>query len=133
MPDPTITNVDLGNVLIRDAEFVDAEITFGGADTYVEGTILALDSGTLKWIAFVKGGVTADNGIPKGILTYDVVATGAGDLTNRIAVKGTFNFGRVVIDADGDNSAVDAAVKSELQDFGIILIPVQELNILDNQ
>ena len=41
MPDPTITNNDLGTVVLADAVFDDITLQFPGADTYVEGTILA--------------------------------------------------------------------------------------------
>ena len=41
MGDPVITNLDLGTVIIADALFNDITLAFPGADTYVEGTILA--------------------------------------------------------------------------------------------
>ena len=41
MPDPIITNNDLGTVILADAISADIILAFPGADTYVEGTILA--------------------------------------------------------------------------------------------
>jgi hypothetical protein len=41
MADPIITNNDLGSVILKDAQFRDEALTFGGAGTEVEGTILA--------------------------------------------------------------------------------------------
>ena len=84
MTNLTITNVDLGNVILKDGEFRDDLLTFAGAGTVVEGTILARDSVSLKLVPFVKGGVTNENGIPKAVLTYDVTAAGAGDEVSAI-------------------------------------------------
>lgn len=133
MSNITITNNDLGNVILQDAQFRDGPITFAGADTLLEGTILAVDSVSLKFVPFVKGGVTNENGIPKAILTYEVVATGAGDIQSRVGVAGSYRKERLVIDADGDASNVDQAVIDQLRDYGLVPIDVQELNILDNQ
>lgn len=129
----TITNNDLGNVILQDAQFRDGPITFTGADTLLEGTILAVDSVSLKFVPFVKGGTTNENGIPKAILTYEVVATGAGDIQSRVGVSGVYRKERLVIDADGDDSNIDQAVIDQLRDYALIPIDVQELNILDNQ
>lgn len=133
MANSTITNVDLGSVIFKDGEFRDDLLTFAGAATVVEGTILARDSVSLKLVPFVKGGVTNENGIPKAVLTYDVTAAGAGDESIRDMVSGSVRAGRLIIDADGDGSNVDAAVLDQLRDYSLVSIDVQELNILDNQ
>jgi len=133
MANLTITNVDLGSVILKDGEFRDDLLTFAGAATVVEGTILARDSVSLKLVPFVKGGSTNENGIPKAVLTYPVTATGAGDEAVRDMVSGSVRASRLVIDADGDNSNVDAAVLDQLRDYSLVTIDVQELNILDNQ
>ena len=133
MPNLTITNVDLGSVILKDGEFRDDLLTFAGAATVVEGTILARDSVSLKLVPFVKGGATNENGIPKAVLTYDVTAAGAGDESIRDMVSGSVRAGRLIINADGDGSNVDAAVLDQLRDYSLVSIDVQELNILDNQ
>ncbi len=133
MADPVITNNDLGNVILDDAEFRDELLTFAGAATAIEGTILARDSVSLKLVPFVKGGVTNENGIPKAILTYDVVAAGAGDESIRAGVSGKYRAELLVIDADGDATNVDAAVIDQLRNYGLVPLDVDELNILDNQ
>lgn len=129
----TIENVDIGNVILEGGKFRDNLITFVGAATLISGTILALDSVSLKWVPFVKGGATNENGIPKAVLTYDVTATGAGDIAARGLIAGDVRKQRLVINADGDDTNVDNAVIGQLQDYSIIAIDVQELNILDNQ
>ena len=133
MENITVTNVDLGSVIFRDAQFRDDLLTFAGAATVLEGTILARDSVTLKLVPFVKGGATNENGIPKAVLTYDVTAAGAGDESIRDMVSGSVRAGRLIIDADGDASNIDAEVLDQLRDYSLITIDVQELNIPDNQ
>jgi len=132
MANITKTNNDTGSVVVEHGEYQDDLLTFAGADTYVEGTILARDSATLKLIAFVKGGSTNGNGVPKTVLTYEVVATGAGDIAVRAPLSGKFVKSRLVIDADGDDSNVDAAVKDELRAFNCEVVSATELNIYDN-
>ncbi len=133
MANITITNQDVGSVILQDAQFEDATITFAGADTFAPGTILARDSVSLKHVLFAKGGVTNENGIPKAVLTHEVVATGAGDETGRVAIKGLFRKERLIIDADGDDSNIDGAVKDQLRSYGLTPVSVTELNELDNQ
>lgn len=133
MGDPVITNVDLGSVVHSDALFRDEALTFGGAGTVLEGTILARDSVSLKLVPFVKGGVTNENGIPKAIATFDVTATGAGDIPIRAMESGNVRKQRLIIAADGDDSNVDNKVLDQLRDFRLMALDVEELNILDNQ
>jgi len=132
MPDPVITNNDLGSVIVQDAEFKDELLTFAGADDLLEGTILARDSVSLKLVIFVKGGITNENGIPKAILTYAVSAAGAGDVAVRAGIAGSYRKERLVIDADGDDSNIDNAVIDQLRDYGLTPLNVDELNIPDN-
>lgn len=129
----TVTNVDLGSVILRDAKFRDELLTFAGAGTVVEGTILARDSVSLKLVPFVKGGATNENGIPKAVVTYDVTAAGAGDEAIRAMVSGSVRKDKLIIDADGDGSNIDDAVLDQLRDYGIIPEDNQDLSVLDNQ
>ena len=133
MPNIVVTNVDIGNVILKSGEFRDELLTFAGAATVLAGTILARDSVSLKMVPYVKGGVTNENGIPKAVLTYDVVAAGAGDEAMRDMVSGVVRGPRLIIDADGDASNIDAAVLDQLRDYSLVTIDVTELNILDNQ
>ena len=128
-----VTPVDIGNVVLKDGEFRDEELTFAGAGTVVEGTILARDSVSLLLVPFVKGGGTNENGIPKVVLTYDVIAAGVGDVPLRAMVSGSVRKERLIIDADGSGVNIDNAVLDQLRDYTIVSSDVQELNILDNQ
>ena len=135
MADPIITNVDTGHVIHSEAHFRDELLTLAGADTIASGTILARDSVSLKLVLFVKGGSTNENGIPKAVYTQidDLVVTGAGDSAIRAMVEGFVRKERLIIDADGDGSAVDNAVLDQLRDFGITAVNTTELGQLDNQ
>lgn len=133
MADPIITNVNVGNVIIGAVNNADGLLTFAGANTVIAGTILAVDSVSLKYVPFVKGGATNENGIPKAVISYAVTSAGAGDVTVRPIISGEVQTERLVIDADGDASNVDLAVTDGLRDFSIVAISATELNIQDNQ
>jgi hypothetical protein len=51
----------------------------------------------------------------------------------RVLCEGEVNRDRLIIHADGDNSNVDAVVRDQLRDFGIVPTSVQQLAQLDNQ
>ena len=133
MSNITITNNTLGTAILKDAEFRDGPLTFITSATILEGTILAVDSVTQHFVAFVKGGTTNENGIPKAVLTYTVTTPTGGDVQVRVGVAGSYRKERLVIAADGDDSNIDQAVIDQLRDYGIVPIDVHELNILDNQ
>lgn len=133
MPDPVITNVDTGSPPWQDVRFQDDTLNLAGADVLLDGTILARDSVSLKLALFVKGGSTNENGIPKAILTRGLTTAGSGDVAVRVGIGGTFEKERLVIDADGDDSNIDDAVKDQLRDFAMLSEVVTELNKLDNQ
>ena len=129
----SIENVDVGSIVLKDASFKDELLTVAGAGTTLAGTLLARDSVSKKMIVFVKGGSTNENGIPKEVLTYDVVATGAGDVAIRGLTSGHVNADRLVIAADGDDSNIDADVRDSLRDFSIVATTVTNISTLDNQ
>lgn len=134
MSNITITNVDDGNVILSNARFDrDTLLTFTGAATVVEGTILAVDSVSLKYVPYVKGGVVNENGIPKAVITYDVTAAGAGDEPVDPMISGNVRTERLIIDADGDGTNIDKAVLDQLRNYAIIPQTVQDLSVLDNQ
>jgi hypothetical protein len=139
MSNITITNNNLSNVLLKDAQFQDCQISFLSEATLQEGTILAVDSLSKDFVPFVKGGTANENGIPKAILTYELfgkepeVPVFPFNQSARVAISGTFRKELLVIDADGDGSNVDQTVLDQLRDYGLVPDSVQELNYLDNQ
>lgn len=127
-----ITNNDTGSVELHDGEFIDDSLTFGTAGTVKKGTILARDSLSKRLVPYAKGGSTNENGVPKAVLTYDVTATGAGNVPVRALIKGTVNARRLVIHADGDDSNIDAPVLDQLRSYAIVAAPASQLGIYDN-
>jgi hypothetical protein len=132
MANPTKTTVAQETCQIRNCEFADGVVTFAGADDFAEGTILARDSVSLKFVLFVKGGATNQNGIPKVVLAHRLVNTGAGDLPARVIVKGELKKEKLIIDADGTDANIDGAVIDQLQDYGITAVSLKQLARLDN-
>lgn len=133
MANITIENVDTGNPILSNTQFDDGLLTLAGAVTVKAGTILARDSVSGKFVLFVKGGTTNENGIPKAIMTYEITSTGAGDVAIRPGIEGQYRKERLVIHADGNATNVDAAVIDQLRDYGLTPISVRELGSLDNQ
>jgi hypothetical protein len=127
------TTIDNGGALVPGTSYEDRDelIAFGGAGTLLAGTILARDSVSLKMIAFVKGGATNGNGVPKGIILYPVTAAGAGDVKSRVVIRADARKERLVIDADASDTNIDAAVIDQLRTFGITPVNTQQLAILD--
>lgn len=133
MADPTITNNSTARVVLANPIHQDDLLTFGGAGTVKAGTILARDTSTLKLVPYVKGGSTNGNGVPCALVDYDVVAAGAGDEVVRSLIGGHLRKDKLIITADGDDQNVDAAVRDQLRDKGLIVLDVDGLAILDNQ
>lgn len=132
MANIAITNIDTGSIALRNEEFADDSITFAGADVLAAGTILARATTTGKLVIYAKGGSTDGNGVPVAVLTYPVTATTAGNVAARVLISGTVNASRLVIDADGDASNVDATVLDDLRNVGIVGVPVDQLGRYDN-
>ncbi|MES1178954.1 MAG: head decoration protein [Myxococcales bacterium] len=129
----TRTTIDNGSVIAPGykQQTQQEPVTFGGAGTLLQGTILARDSSTLKLVPFVKGGVTNGNGIPKAVLLYPVTATGAGDVQADALVSGGVRLERLVINADGNAANIDGAVRDQLRAFDIVPVTTQQLSVLD--
>jgi len=133
MSNITVTNNTLADPIFSSSVTRDDVLAMAGAATVKPGTILARDSASGKLVLFVKGGSTNGNGVPKAIITYEVVVAGAGDTPISAAVSGEYRKQKLVIATDGDASNIDAVVMDQLRDYGMTPIDVSELNILDNQ
>src|SRR5688572_23829377 len=127
MANMTVTSIDIGDLELERAEFEDGLINFSGADLLVRGTILARHTGTLKFQIYVKGGSSNGNGVPQGVLANDVEATASGDKPVRVMIRGLVNKKRLVIDAQGDDSAIDATVRDLLREHNITPVDVDQI------
>lgn len=129
------TNVDLGGLIIGgDPVYGDETVNFASALTYKAGTILARHSGSGKLIPYVVGGSSNENGIPKAVMGYEVVSTGAEDQVHRpILGNVTLRKDKLVVHAAGDDSTITPAVLDLLRDYGFYTQEVEQNSILDNQ
>jgi hypothetical protein len=91
MANLTITNNDLGGVVIADALFNDNILKFPGADTYVEGTLLARKQVVDAITATADVGNTGDG-------TFTAASVIAGDI---IPLVGDYNLECVAAVANG--------------------------------
>lgn len=128
MPNITTTNYlySAGAIELAYGMHRDELLTFAGAGTVLAGTILARSSATNKLVPFVIGGATG-SGTPVAVMTYDVTATGAGDVSVRALVKGEVNRNRLIVAADGNGNNLTNAHLDMLRDYGITPVDVQTL------
>lgn len=128
----TITNNQPKSVALKDTVYQDELLTFTGAATVLAGTILARLTATLKMVPFVIGGAGGAE-VPLMVTNFDIVATGAGDISTRLLISGQVRQEGLIVDADGTGANITRVHIDSLRDVGILAIPVKELNILDNQ
>lgn len=126
MANPETTYIDLGNIELEGGKFRDEYLTAAGAHTFLRGTILARSSATGKLVPYASGGANGA-GTALAVLTYEVVAAGAGDIPIRALVAGEVNRTRLIVDADGNGTNVTSAVVDSLRDYAIVATDVQQL------
>lgn len=134
MANITVTDIDLGPVVLDGGVYEHgALLTFAGADDFPAGTILARNtSAPTKFVPYVKGGSSNGNGVPRAVLTQAVSKSGSGDVPVDVLVGGMVNKRRLIIDAQGDGSAIDGNVIDLLRQTGIVPEDVQQLSRDDN-
>lgn len=129
MSNLTITNNDMGGVVYEAGDYSDETYTAAGAGTTPAGTILARITATGKVVDYDPAGAAGAE-IPKLVLTYPVVAAGAGDIAIRALKSGKVVQEDLIVTGVGDPTVAEL---DQLRDFTLISKTVQELNILDNQ
>ena len=111
------------NTVVFDApSWADDYLTFSDLGVVEAGTILARDAATSKLVPFVPGGDQK----PIAVLTYDVVAEAAGEVSVRVATSGQVRTESL---KTGDGSAITPAIKDQLRDYSIVAVDVKELNV----
>lgn len=116
----------------EDMEFPSLGVDVSVADTgtnYVTADSVAFTVVTgSRWVPFVGTGVNGE-GNPSGVLTYEVVATGAGNIAARVMIAGRVKKERLLIDAGG---TVTAAILAALRTNGVVAIATEQLGAYDN-
>jgi len=107
-------------------------VTEGGTDFAAGDKFAVAVVANGKLLPFAIGGA-AGVGVPSQILTYEVSATGVGDVAVRSLVSGRVRREKLIIDADGDGSNITDAIIDQLRNFTVVSTSVTELNIQDNQ
>ncbi len=131
-----IVNVDRGSAVVRCESREWGELHFAAPGAVKAGTILARDSETGDFVPFVVDGNTNGNGIPSAVLTYEVTATEAGDVTVQVLTAGLVNVPRLVIHGDEPETLggtpIPAAVLDGLRAMSIRPVGFQQLARFDN-
>jgi hypothetical protein len=128
----TVVNHDLNDGRIADGVFEDQTFYSAGADTYLDNTLVALDTSTLNLVPYVKGGSTNGNGVVYGVMTKGITVGATSSTPIRVMVGGRMVKDKVVIHADGDASNIDNAVKILCHDKGLALVDSLNLHTADN-
>jgi len=98
------------------------------AGNYFEITVV----GGSKLVPYALAG-TGGAQIPVAVATYDLYKASSGDLSARVLVSGKVNKNRLILDADGDDSNITAAVLDKLRRAGIHAVDVVQLGSYDTQ
>lgn len=132
MPNLKVTNFDNTQAILEVDQFTFKSVTFTAAKkVYPALTILAVNTTGDKFVPFVKG-ASDSTGVAVAVLNEEHDFT-AGDHGIRIAQKAKVLASKLVIDADGDDSNVDAAIIASLNANGITAVVAHDISVLDNQ
>lgn len=110
---------------------VDVEIADTGTDYETSDSVAFTVAAGSKWVPFAP---TETNGAqdPRSVLTYELTKTSSGDLAARLMVGGDAKKERLIIDEDGDNSNVTAAILAKLRTNGVNAVATEQLGAYDN-
>jgi hypothetical protein len=127
-----IMTVGAGAATVFEAAGLEFTVTDGATDFIVGDDFTLTVAADGKMVPFAVAGVGGAQ-IPKQIVTFDVVAAGAGDETIRAGVAGSYRKQRLIIDGSAAGVGITDEIIDQLRDYNLVPIDVQELNILDNQ
>jgi hypothetical protein len=127
-----IMTVGAGGTTIMEAGGMQWTVTDGATDFIVGDKFSLTVAADGKMVVYAIDGAAGAQ-VPKSVITYDVVAAGAGNEPIRNMISGSLRKERLIIDADGDGSNITDAILDELRDYTLVSVNVNELNILDNQ
>lgn len=124
--------VGAGAATVFEAGGLQFTITDGSTDFAAGDTATLTVAADGKLVPFATDGAGGVQ-IPCAVLTYELTATGSGNLAARPLIAGVVNSDRLIIDADGDGSNVTTAILDQLRGFGIVAQTVRQLAGYDNQ
>jgi hypothetical protein len=129
MSDIERTQYDISLVAIGDNKFDDITLSALGAVTYVEGTVLAFDKTTNKYVATSTNVPEAGNA--KAVLMGNVEFSGAGDKLVRGLLEGEVDEDKLTLVFGSDTldtipGGADDSFRVQLRDYGILVVKLQE-------
>jgi hypothetical protein len=130
VPNITITNIDLGSVVLELEGSTDGTLQNEEeeAATFAAGTILARQATDGKFYPFATAGLDG-LAIPKAVLTHEVTVAAESGVPVQVLTAGKVNRQRLVIH---DATPITAAHLDLLRDFSIIPVDVTQLGNIDN-
>lgn len=126
------TELDYGEVVVKQGNIETFTFTAAATGTVLKGTILARSTSTNKLVVYAKGGVTDGNGVPLTVLMSDLEVAATGDFPVRCMTDGVVREDHLVISADGDASNIDHVERDGLRNFNIDVMKVTDCSVLDN-
>lgn len=116
-------------ILLMDATTRRETLTATGAVTWAPGTLLGRITASGKLTAYAAGASDGSQ-VPKFVTTSEVTFTGAGDQADTVLIGGKVREGDLVAHGVG---AISDAEADALRSYGIVAMPVAQLNELDNR
>jgi hypothetical protein len=126
VPNLVITNCDAGSVVLELGGTQDGLLANGEAEevTFVAGTLLSQTGADFVPFAGVAG--------PVFVLTYDVVAPASANVGITALSAGRVNLNRLVVHDVDPPVPLTPEILSQLRDYSIIPVDVEQLGALDN-
>lgn len=131
MANITITNIDLGSVVIELWGKTAGVLrnAAGTEEIFAPGTLLARHATDGKFYPYDPAETSEDLEVPKYILTYEVVAAATSDNQVEVMSAGKVDQNRLIIHGE---TPVTAAIIDQLMDRTFIAIDVKQLAKVDN-
>jgi hypothetical protein len=117
---------DVGAATVFNAHGLQFTVTDGTTDFALNDTFTLPVVADGKLVPYAIAGAGGAQ-VPMAILTYDATLSSAGNLRVRVLVSGDVKKERLIIDADGNGSNVNASVIDAMQRARITVTSTQQL------
>ena len=124
-------DIGAGGATVVSAGGLQFTVTDGATDFAIDDTFTITVAADGDLVVYAPDGVGGAQ-IPLAILQEPITVAGTVDKRTRVLVGGEVAFDALVIDADGDNSNITAAILDALRDFAIVGVPGTRVDELDN-
>ena len=138
MANPEIQNNDTRELVVFNPIFRDAQVKRGAAGTLLKGTVLAFDKTNNIYVPTQFPGTVGTDDNAKAIMPKDLEFAGTETLDSRIVAGGEVDENLLVF-FDGNDTldtivtGTDDTIRTQLRDYGINVLDVDDESVLDNQ